>query len=567
METATLIDVLRVQAAARGDDVLYRFLDDGERAGSSMTFASVDRRARQIGAALQRRFAPASRLLLVVPPGPDVIGGFFGALCGGMVPVPVYPPQERAAVAAVGKIAADAAVGGVLTSRALLDQMAAAGLPFGGAFDAVVLDDLTGDPDAWSDPRAGGDDLAFLQYTSGSTGDPKGVMVAHGGLLTTIDDIDRAFHHDRDSVLVSWLPTYHDMGLIYGVLLPLRMGFSCYLMPPAAFLRRPIRWLRAMSAYGGTHSASPNFGYDLCVRKTTPEERASLDLSRWRVASNGAEPIREATMLDFAEAFAGAGFRFDAFTPSYGLAEATLKVATARAESPPVVIGVDARALEERRVVDDGSGQVRRLVGCGHSDIGAEIRIVDPATAELCPPGTVGEIWVKSRSVAKGYWRRPEQTRQTFQATTADGRGPFLRTGDLGFVADGELFVTGRVKDLIVLRGRNYYPHDVEYAAESSSPALRRGCATAFTVDDGAEQSVVLLLEAQPEHAAGNELRDVIREARNAATRDTGVALDAIVVFPAGTLPKTSSGKVRRGASRELYLAGRGGAIAEWHRA
>jgi acyl-CoA synthetase (AMP-forming)/AMP-acid ligase II len=563
---ATLIDILRGQCMSRPDEVVYHFLGDGETITASLTFGELDRRAREVGTELQRRFAPGDRLLLVAPPGPEVISGFLGALYAGMIPVPVYPPQD-AEMAGLRRIAADAGVAAVLTSRWMLDQLNGAGVPVAELFPIVVIDEPAAGDGVWQDPHAGADDLAFLQYTSGSTGDPKGVMVAHGGLLTTIRDIDNAFHHHADSVIVSWLPTFHDMGLIYGVLMPLFAGCTCYLMSPGAFLRRPFRWLHALSLFGGTHSAAPNFAYDLCVRKTTPEERVSLDLSRWLVASNGAEPIREATMIEFSDAFAPAGFRFMRFTPSYGLAEATLKVATTRAEDPPLIIGVDAGAIEEGHVVPArGTQPVRRLVGCGWSSIGAEIRIVDPITMALCPPEAVGEIWVNSPSVAKGYWHRPDETRKTFQAFTADNRGPFLRTGDLGFIYAGELFITGRLKDLIVLRGRNYYPQDIEYAAESSDAAIRHGCSAAFVVPGDGADRVVLLVEAQSESHSDVEMRELLRGVRAAVSRNNGVVLDDVVVLPAGSVPKTSSGKVRRNASREQFLKGSEGPLAEWHR-
>jgi acyl-CoA synthetase (AMP-forming)/AMP-acid ligase II len=564
---ATLIDVLRAQSVTRPNAVAFHFLGEGETITASLTFSGLDRRAMQIGAELQRRFAQHDRLLLVALPGPEVISGFLGVLYAGMIPVPVYPPQ-KATMSATRRIAADAEVSAVLTSRSMIDQLTTAGVRIADLFPTVVIDEPTTEGDAWRDPRLGSGDLAFLQYTSGSTGDPKGVMVAHGGLLTTIRDIDNAFRHNHDSVIVSWLPTFHDMGLIYGVLMPLFAGCTCYLMSPSAFLRRPLHWLHALSRFGGTHSAAPNFAYDLCVRKTTPEERAALDLSHWLVASNGAEPIREATLLAFTGAFESAGFRFERFTPSYGLAEATLKVSTTRAEDPPLIISADADALEEGRVVTSGgSGRpVRRLVGCGTSTIGAEIRIVDPFTAESCPPDRIGEIWVNSPSVAKGYWRRPDQTRQTFEAFTEDRHGPFLRTGDLGFLFAGELFITGRIKDLIVMRGRNYYPQDIEHAAESSNAAIRQGCGAAFQVPGDEEDRLVLLLEAQSKGLSDEELQEILRGVRGTVSRENGLALDDIVILPAGTVLKTSSGKVRRAASRDEFLKGLEGAVAEWHR-
>ena len=536
METPdTFIGVLRAQAARVPDLVIYRFLTDGETVTASLTCAGLDRRAREIGAELQRRFPPRSRLLLVVPPGPDGISAFYGALCAGMVPVPLFPPSDAASLGRTKKIAADADAAAILSTSELAGMLAQGGMP------VIAADEIRADAAAWTDPQPGADDLAFLQYTSGSTGDPKGVMVAHGTLITTCIDIDRAFHHDADSVMVSWLPTFHDMGLIYGVLLPLLIGFPCCLMPPAAFLRKPARWLRAISAFRATHSAAPNFAYDLCVRKTSEAERGALDLSSWRVASSGAEPIRASTLTEFAEAFAPAGFAFQSFCPSYGMAEATLKISTAQAGEGPRIL--------------------HKTVSCGRSNIGAEILIVDPATATPLAEDETGEIWVSSPSIAMGYWRRPEQTEETFRAKTSDGRGPFLRTGDLGFLHEGELFVTGRIKDLIIVRGRNHYPHDLELTAELADDAVRPGCGAAFVLD---EERVAIVFEVREDET---EPQAVIRNVRSAIAAEHGVTVADVAVYAPGTLPKTSSGKIRRTACRELLLRGTIEPVAEWHRA
>jgi acyl-CoA synthetase (AMP-forming)/AMP-acid ligase II len=549
----TMIDVLRAKASKEPDFHIYRFLDDGETVADSLTYGQLDRRAREIAAELQRRFPPRALVLLVVPPGLDGIAGFFGALYAGIIPVPLFPPQDASAIARMKKTAADAQVSGVLTTSALAGPLSAGGIP------VVVADQVPADADAWNDPRLGAGDLAFLQYTSGSTGDPKGVMVAHGTLILTCHDIDRAFLHDANSVMVTWLPTFHDMGLIYGVLLPLLIGFPCYVMSPVTFLRQPIRWLRAISTYRGTHSAAPNFAYDLCVRRTTAEERRALDLSSWRVASNGAEPIRASSLTEFANAFATSGFPFASFCPSYGMAEATLKITTTRVGKAPRILRLEGEALEQGRVVPAGDG--RPIVGCGWSNIGAELAIVDPETCKPRGANEVGEVWVSSPSVAQGYWRRPEQTEKTFRAHTSDGRGPFLRTGDLGFLYDGdELFITGRLKDLLIIRGRNHYPQDLELTAERADPAVRPGCTAAFLTGD---DRVALLVETQ---AASEDPQAVLRKLRAAVAAEHGVAVSDLVVFPPGTLPKTSSGKIRRAASHELLLSGAPGALAEWHR-
>lgn len=583
MRSLDLVAALRERAESHPDLALYNFLPRGEEVTATLTPERLDQRARELGAWLQGRFVPGDRLVLLFAPGLEFIQAFFGALYGGVLPVPVYPPQTPAEVRGVQRLAADAGASAVLTeigmSRALADGL---GAPLDTVFGRSVLTidgpidgrDATEGPLAaaedWRDPGLSGDSLAFLQYTSGSTGDPKGVMVRHAGLLSTCTDIDRAFQHGPESVMVSWLPTFHDMGLIYGALLPMLVGFPCYLMPPTAFLRRPIRWLRTLSAHGGSHSAAPNFAYDLCVRKTRPEEREGLDLSAWRVASNGAEPIREATLRAFFAAFQPHGFRWRAFSPSYGLAEATLKVTTTRADEPLQAVDLDRAALEEGKVVEVGEGVegVSRHVGCGRSDIGAEILIVDPETLEPCPPDRVGEIWVASASVAAGYWNRPEPTKQVFEAFTRPdavgegGRGPFLRTGDLGFFRHGELFVTGRLKDLIIRRGRNYYPQDIERVVEAAHPALRPGCGAAFALGGSAGEGLVVMQEIRVAREAdagaappgrSREGEEALQAIRRGLAREIRLSPDHILVLPPGTVPKTSSGKVRRAASRTLF--------------
>jgi len=571
---ATLVEVLQARASREPDALIYTFLEDGETEGASWTTSEIDRRAREVGARLQSRFAPGDRALLVYPSGLEFIAGFLGSFYGGLVPVPVYPPQARGEMAAVARIAADAGARAVLTSREMQQAWSGGddrpgevlGLPVL-ATDEPGADGADGAED-WRDPQATGGTLAFLQYTSGSTGNPKGVMVTHGGLLSTCRDIDHAFLHGPDSVMVTWLPMFHDMGLIYGVLLPLLVGCRCYLISPLAFLRRPIRWLRAISEHGGTHSAAPNFAYDLCVKKIAEHDRAGLDLSTWRVASNGAEPIREATLREFAEAFKPCGFRWSSFCPSYGLAEATLKVTTVPVDEAPLILSLDSDALELGHVVEAGDQESRivRVVGCGRSAIGAEILIVDPQTLEPCAVDRVGEIWVATPSVPLGYWNQPEETARTFHAFTADGRGPFLRTGDLGFVFGKELFVTGRLKDLIILRGRNYYPHDIEHTVEETDAILRPGCGVVVAVPDEGEERVVVLQEVRAELLPGPEADELARKIQKAVTREHGLSPSRILLLSPGSIPKTSSGKVRRSASRKLFQDGALSPIAEWRR-
>ena len=430
----------------------------------------------------------------------------------------------------------------------------------------------------WSMPDVHGDTLAFLQYTSGSTGTPKGVVLSHANLVHNSALIACSFEHTRAATGVFWLPSYHDMGLIGGILQPLYVGRPNVLMSPMSFLTRPYRWLAAISRFRGTTSGGPNFAYDLCVRKITPEQRKTLDLSSWRVAFNGAEPVRAETLDAFAEAFAPCGFHREAFYPCYGLAEATLIVAGGFVHKPPVVNTFDAAGLARGEVLEaepDDEG-VRALVGCGENLPDQQIVIVDPETLTPSPPGQIGEIWVQGPSVAQGYWRQPEATESTFRARLNCGAGvpparasetpapqaPFLRTGDLGFLQDGELFVAGRLKDLIIVHGVNYYPQDIERTVQQSHPRLRSDCGGAFTVErDGREQLVVV---QEVERHKQSDFREVFDAIRRDVAGEHELSLDAIVLIKAGSVPKTSSGKIQRHACREGYLAGTLDVVGQW---
>jgi amino acid adenylation domain-containing protein len=490
-----------------------------------------------VGADLQRRGAAGERVLLLFPPGLDFVTAFLGCLYAGAVAVPAYPPAPGRGTGRLRGLLADARPRLALTMAPWLGRVER---ELDATVTAAVVDGLPAAlAEDWRPPAADPSAPAFLQYTSGSTSTPKGVRISHGNLLANQRAIQRAFGQSAESVVVGWLPLYHDMGLIGNVLQPIWCGGSCVLLSPLAFLQRPARWLEAVSRFRATTSGGPDFAYALCTRKVPSEERARLDLSSWRVAFNGAEPVRAATLDAFAAAFAPAGFRRRAFYPCYGLAEATLFVSGGDPDAPPVV-----RELGNP------------LVGCGRAWPGERLEIVDPETGWLTPVGEEGEIWVAGPSVAAGYWERPEETERTFGARLAEtGEGPFLRTGDLGRLgADGELFVTGRLKDLIVIRGRNLYPHDLERTAEESHPALRSGGAAAFSVEAEGEERLVVLAEMERRREA--ESGEAAEAARAALWREHEVAPWEVVPIRAGTLPKTSSGKVRRAASRAAYLAG-----------
>ena len=556
-----LTDVLRRRAAERPGGQAFTFLDPGGTEVETLTWGGLDERARAVAAALQGAGAAGERALLLFPPGLDFVAAFLGCLYAGTVAVPAYPPGRHRPSARLRSIAADARARVVLAPDGLAAGAAALveKVPELAGARWIATDTL--DPllaARWRENAPGAEDPAFLQYTSGSTSEPKGVVVTHGSLLDNEEAIRRAFRQSEASVVVGWLPLYHDMGLIGNVLQPLYSGGRAVLMSPLAFLQRPALWLEAISRYRATTSGGPNFAYDLCVRKVGEEEKARLDLSGWVLAFNGAEPVRAETMERFAAAFASCGFRRQAFYPCYGLAEATLFVSGGTPGEPPVVRSFAAAELERHQAVPvpADAPDSRRVVGCGRAASGQTVAIVDPEARTLRVSGRVGEIWVTGPSVAAGYWRRPEETEHTFRARLADdpGAGPFLRTGDLGFLADGELFVTGRSKDLIILRGRNHYPQDFERTAEGAHPALRPGCGAAFSIEREGEERLVVLQEIERAAAAGAPA--VAEAIRRAVAEEHEVAVEEVILLRAGTILKTSSGKLRRAACRAAYLAG-----------
>ncbi|HLX08230.1 MAG TPA: fatty acyl-AMP ligase [Thermoanaerobaculia bacterium] len=575
----SLVELGRTRAADLGDQPLYTFLPD--RSGEDavhLSFSGLDLRARAIAAALQRLGAAGQRALLLYPPGLEFVAAFFGCLYAGVAAVPAYPPRSARTLPRLLEIARDARPAVALTTSELKAAIGglAAQVPDLSALRLVATNEVPAEEaDGWSDPGVSGSTLAFLQYTSGSTAAPKGVMVTHRNLLHNEEMIRQAFGQTADSVIVGWLPLYHDMGLIGNVMQPLYLGARCVLMSPIAFLQSPKRWLAAISRYRATTSGGPNFAYDLCVRKISAADRADLDLASWDTAFNGAEPVRAETMSRFADAFGGCGFAAGAFFPCYGLAEATLFVAggagSGAVRGAPRIATFDGASLEagEARALPAGDPTGRTLVSCGRSWLDQELAIVDPATLERCGPGRIGEVWVRGPSMAQGYWHRPQETAETFDGRIAAGvdgaaedeAAPFMRTGDLGFLDDGELFVTGRLKDLIIIRGRNLYPQDIELTVERSHPALRPGCGAAFSVEIGDEERLVVVHEherlASDSPLDADSVEAIAEAIRRAVAEQHEAQVQQVVLLRAGSIPKTSSGKIQRRACRAALLGGR----------
>ncbi|MGK7875554.1 MAG: fatty acyl-AMP ligase [Xenococcaceae cyanobacterium] len=562
----SLIDALYYRAESHPDKIAYKFLEDGQTESASLTYQELDRQARAIASHLQSICQPGVRALLIYPPGLEFIAAFFGCLYAGVLAVPAYPPRKNQKLSRLQAIIADAQAAVVLTTNSLLSNLEER-FPQNNELARlhwVASDRLSLDlASRWQYPEVSRDKLALIQYSSGSTGMPKGVMVTHGNLMHNQQMIRKAFGHSEKSIGVGWLPLFHDMGLIGHVLQPIYVGFPSILMSPVAFLKKPIRWLKAISRYGATTSGGPNFAYDSCVGKVKPEDLAALDLSSWEVAFNGAEPVRAETLEQFAEKFAGSGFKSSAFYPCYGMAEATLFITGGMKSQEPTVQVVDSAALQQNRVVASRNSQSvvyygfnqesHLIVGCGGSWLDCQIVIVDSESLIRCPDGEVGEIWVSGKSVAAGYWRKEELTQLTFNAYLKDsGSGPFLRTGDLGFLLDGELFVTGRLKDIIIIRGQNHYPQDIELTVQNSHPALQPNCGAAFVVQKKGLERLVVVQEVKRTYLKRLDVNEVVIDVTRAVTANHGLQVYKIVLIKPGSIPKTSSGKIQR------HEAGRG---------
>jgi acyl-CoA synthetase (AMP-forming)/AMP-acid ligase II len=557
-DAETIVDVL-VARASRGEEGGFSFLADGETVSESITWNELASRTCNASAAIRRHARPGDRALLFFRPGLDFLPAFLGCLHAGVIAVPCIPPLRpfRRSFERIERIVRSARPSVAIAGPKALPSTGIAEAEQIGMPTTLRAEELLA-PAPASPSSATPDAIAFLQYTSGSTSAPKGVIVSHRNLMHNLGYIHECAEHRRNSVSVIWLPVFHDMGLIDGLLAPLFGGFQCFAMPPHAFVQRPARWLRALSRYRGTHGGGPNFAYQLCLEKVSPAEAAELDLSSWRAAHNGAEPIRQATMEAFAERFSVSGFRIGHFHPCYGLAEATLKVSGGSADHlTPLTLDADALEQGHVRAAASGSGRTRIVASSGMPFRDFDLVIADPDTHEQLGERRLGEIWLAGPSVATGYYGDEETTRATFEARLEpDGRGPFLRTGDVGFLAGGELYVVGRLKDLIIFAGRNLHPHDIERSVESAHACLSVGCAVAFSVDDGAREDLVVLFECSRAGASDEESNrpiDVVDAVIRTIARDHQVDPSLVAALPRGSLLRTSSGKIRRRDCKKAF--------------
>jgi acyl-CoA synthetase (AMP-forming)/AMP-acid ligase II len=559
----TLVDVLVARADKEHDTHVLTFLDRGEEEQHVLTYGQADASARALAVHLRSLAEPGARALLFFKPGLDFVVAYWGCLYAGMIAVPVPSPGVRAveSLPRLRAVSDDCGADLLLTTSELVERCEGdEGL---GRLRLVAIDQVDEALAAqWQRPDIDGGSVAHLQYSSGSTGTPKGVLLTHRNTLASLELIYASGGGRRPGDTgVIWLPMFHDMGLVTSVLLPMYGGAPVWYMSPLAFLQRPLRWLQAISALGATRSAAPNFALDLCVERVDDAQRESIDLSTMQVMTIGSEPIRSRSLDRFAEAFAMCGFDPHSYFPSYGLAEATLQVTGGPVDCGVTELEVDAAAFAAGRAVPPNGAPSQTLIASGEVPSTAKVRVVDPVTLEPLASARVGEILVAGEFVAERYWNAPEATRETFDVTVG-GEGGFMRTGDLGFLFRGQLFATGRIKDMVIVAGQNHYPHDIELTAADSHPALRPERCVAFSADDGEQERLVILLqvdrrELKPQDGddpARDRRREVVEAVREAVTAGHGVAADEVLIVR--RVPRTSSGKPRRGECRAVYLAG-----------
>ena len=572
-EPKTLVELLRTRAVQQSNSHAYTFMIDGKKASEPLTYEALDRQARAIAAQLQQHGAEGERALLLYPQGLEVIAAFCGCLYAGVIAIPVPPPESgrlKRTLPRLRSIVKDANATIALTTASIFELIETVKDEFPEFEQMRWINTAQIDlnlAQQWSDPEVHPDQLAYLQYTSGSTSTPKGVMLTHYNLMYHCSYLKQACGYDSESVSVTWMPYFHDYGLVEGMMVPLYNGHPCYVMSPFAFIKRPLNWLRNITQYQGTHSQAPNFAYDLCIRRIKPKQIAELELSSWQAAGNAAEPINPQVMAKFVETFSPCGFKWETFAPSYGLAENTLLATTKPKATKPVFLAVETAAMEQNRVVvanyEETAG-IRIVAGCGKKVCDTDIAIVDPEKMILCAEDEVGEIWIKDPSVAQGYWQRPEVTKATFCAYLQDTKeGPFLRTGDLGFIHEGELFITGRIKDLIIVRGTNHYPQDIEWSVQELHPALRADYGAAFSIEDKGQERLVVVQEV--ERRSGEiDTDSIIADIRQEIAEQHEIQVYGVVLAKPGNILKTASGKIQRRACRDKFISGTLTVIADW---
>ncbi len=561
----SLTDLFEFTCRRNPDALAYALVRDSLELESQLTYRQLERQVRSLAYRLAHEVKPGTRALLLYPPGLDVACAFWACVYAGLIPVPAPAPDPirmKHSVPRLHNIIGDAQASLILTNSSIMALFSEYSLTKDvGPITLMATDHLIADAtDSISIdmPRLDSSALAYLQYTSGSTASPRGVVISHGNVLAHCKALTLAGQVEDSSRSLCWLPYFHDYGLLHGIIAPFYAGIPAYLMSPITFLRRPLRWLDAVDRFAITHSGGPNFSYEACLRAVRQQKDWQADLSRWKVASCGAEPIHPDTVKRFIETFGPRGFKPASFSPAYGLAEATLLVTMKPVPVEPTFLTVDAEALADSIVKElpPSDRGTRTLVGCGEPLEDTCVKIVNPTTLLECPSGVVGEVWLSGAGVASGYWEKLDETKATFNATpAASGDGPYLRTGDLGFLHRGELFLTGRIKDLIIVRGRNYYPHDLEWTAQQAHPGLRRGCGAAFSIESETGEQVVLVHEIEKQ-MSDSDLTNIVNCIRRVLADEYELEIHTVVLVKSGTIPRTSSGKIQRGACRAAYESG-----------
>jgi acyl-CoA synthetase (AMP-forming)/AMP-acid ligase II len=576
----SLVHLLGDRAQTQPEAVAFTFLQDGELEAGHLTYQALDQQARAIAADLQERVSVGDRVILLYPFNANLefIAALFGCLYAGVIAVPTKPPQKADEWVDFGIRVQDCQTQVILTIAFLADKLQATWLEGLGQSSPQGLDglfwiatDRVSDDNAsnWQPREVDAEAIAYFQYTSGSTGIPKGVVITHGNVLHNCMSFQHTFPNLQFRGL-NWLPLTHDMGLVAGIMQTLYAGAQTFLMSPIAVFQNPSRWIQAISTYKATISGGPNFVYDLCVQRVKPEQLANLDLSHWAIAGNGAEPVRPETLKQFADRFAPYGFRYEAFYLSYGMAEATLVISGGIPPKPSDIPFLEQQGLEQNRVVWASATEVaaKPAVSCGQPWFGNRAVIVDPKTLTLCPSDGIGEIWVQGAGLSRMYWNRSPETEHTFQGYLSDtDEGPFLRTGDLGFIQEGELFITGRLRDMMIFWGRNFYPQTLEQTVEKSHPTLPSNSSAAFSVEIEGEERLVIAQEIDRttlRQLTPDLIEEIIGAIRQVIVMEHWVDVYAIALLKPSTLPKTTSGKVQRHRCREQFLAGTLASLYQW---
>jgi acyl-CoA synthetase (AMP-forming)/AMP-acid ligase II len=558
-----LADLFELRCRQQPTELAYAFVRDNLELDSQLTYSQLERSVHSLAGHLAREVPPGTNVLLLYPQGLDVACAFWACVCAGLVPVPAPAPdpiRRKQGMPRLRSSIEDAQVSLVLTTASIAALSSECSLPNEvSPIKWLATDQPYNSVESVELSRPHSTALAYLQYTSGSTAVPRGVMISHGNVLAHCKALSLAGEVSSRSRSLCWLPYFHDYGLLHGIIAPFYSGIPAYLMSPITFLRRPLRWLEAVSRFEITHSGGPNFSYEACLRTVRQQKEWQVDLSTWMVASCGAEPIHPDTVERFIDTFGPHGFRRAAFAPGYGLAEATLLATMKRAGTEPSFLQIEPDALADSIVKESPASKTgtRTVVGCGEPLEETRVRIVNPTTHGECPPGVVGEVWLAGPGVGSGYWGKPEETDTTFKATLAgSGEGPYLRTGDLGFLRRGELFLTGRLKDLIIVRGRNYYPHDLEWSVQQAHSGLRRGYGAAFSIESKTGELVVLVHEIEKQ-VSESELPEIVSCIRRAVADEYELEIHTVVLTKSGTIPRTSSGKIQRGACKAAFVSGR----------